>query len=117
MGSCHHITFIQQTHKTTNKMSEAEVNNDIAAEAPSAEELKSMKRSAEDSEIEAKKLKTANGKHEEDVEEEEDEEEEDIGEEEEDLDGEGEDELDEEDGGEDDEEGEEEGEGEEEEAE
>merc|ERR1712001_775042 len=103
MGSCHHITFIQQTHKTTNKMSEAEVNNDIAAEAPSAEELKSMKRSAEDSEIEAKKLKTANGKHEEDAEEEED-----IGEEEEDLDGEGEDDLDEEDGGEDDEEGEEE---------
>ena len=28
-------------------MSEAEVNNDIAAEAPSAEELKSKKRSAE----------------------------------------------------------------------
>ena len=55
----------------------------------------------QDSEIEAKKLKTANGKHEEDVEEEEDaEEEEDIGEEEEDLDGEGEDDLDEEDGGE-----------------
>merc|ERR1712226_351293 len=117
--SCHHITFIQQTHKTTNKMSEAEVNNDIAAEAPSAEELKSKKRSAEDSEVEAKKLKSENGKHEENVEEEEDaEEEEDIGEEEEDLDGEGEDDLDEEDGGEDDEEGEEEeGEGEEEEAE
>merc|ERR1712045_355002 len=94
-----------------NKMSEAEVNNDIAAEAPSAEELKSKKRSAEDSEIEAKKLKSENGKHEENVEEEEDaEEEEDIGEEEEDLDGEGEDDLDEE--GE-----EEEGEGEEEEAE
>merc|ERR1712062_586813 len=105
-------TFIQQTHKTTNKMSEAEVNNDVAAEAPSAEELKSKKRSAEDSEIEAKKLKGENGTHEEN------EEEEDIGEEEEDLDGEGEDDLDEEDGGEDDEEGEEEeGEGEEEEAE
>jgi len=115
-------------------MSEAEVNNDIAAEAPSAEELKSKKRSAEDSEIEAKKLKSENGKHEENVEEEEDaEEEEDIGEEEEDLDGEGEDDLDEEDGAEglfwvpghghfsteeNDEEGEEEeGEGEEEEAE
>ena len=55
----------------------------------------------QDSEIEAKKLKAENGKHEENVEEEEDaEEEEDIGEEEEDLDGEGEDDLDEEDGGE-----------------
>ena len=55
----------------------------------------------QDSEIEAKKLKAENGKHEENGEEEEDaEEEEDIGEEEEDLDGEGEDDLDEEDGGE-----------------
>merc|ERR1711902_53391 len=104
-------------NKTHNKMSEAGVKNDVAAEAPSAEELKSKKRSAEDSEIEAKKLKGENGTHEENGEEEEDaEEEEDIGEEEEDLDGEGEDDLDEEDGGEDDEEGEEE-EGEEEEAE
>jgi len=78
-------------------MSEAEVKNDVAAEAPSAEELKSKKRSAEESEIEAKKLKSENGKHEENGEEEEDaEEEEDIGEEEEDLDGEGEDDLDEE---------------------
>merc|ERR1711874_346354 len=109
----------QQIHKTHNKMSEAEVKNDVVANANSAEELKSKKRSAEDSEIEAKKLKAENGKHEENGEEEEDaEEEEDIGEEEEDLDGEGEDDLDEEDGGEDDEEGEEEeGEGEEEEAE
>merc|ERR1711892_586403 len=79
-----------------NKMSDAEVKNNVAAEAPTAEELKAQKRSAEDAE-----------------------EEEDIdGEEEEDLDGEGEEDLDEEDGGEDDEEGEEEeGEGEEEEGE
>merc|ERR1711971_193037 len=105
----------------TDTMSDAEVKNDIAAEAPSAEELKSQKRSAEDDDVDVKKQKTENGKHdEENGEDEEDaEEEEDIdGEEEEDLDGEGEDDLDEEDGGEDDEEGEEEeGEGEEEEGE
>ena len=60
-----------------------------------------LKFTFQDSEIEAKKLKAENGKHEENGEEEEDaEEEEDIGEEEEDLDGEGEDDLDEEDGGE-----------------
>merc|ERR1712156_1274598 len=95
-----HTTNTQKQHK----MSEAEVNNDVAANANSAEELKSKKRSAEDSEIEAKKLKAENGKHEENGEEEEDAEEEED--------------LDEEDGGEDDEEGEEEeGEGEEEEAE
>merc|ERR1712130_545977 len=104
-----------------NKMSDAEVKNNVAAEAPTAEELKAQKRSAEDDDVDVKKQKTENGEHdEENGEDEEDgEEEEDIdGEEEEDLDGEGEDDLDEEDGGEDDEEGEEEeGEGEEEEGE
>merc|ERR1711910_74730 len=101
---------------SSNKMSDAEVKNDVAAEAPSAEELKNKKRSAEDDDVDVKKQKVENGKHDEENGEEEDaEEEEDIdGEEEEDLDGEGEDDLDEEDGGEDDEEGEEEeGEGEE----
>merc|ERR1711910_236582 len=100
---------------SSNKMSDAEVKNDVAAEAPSAEELKNKKRSAEDDDVDVKKQKVENGKHDE----EDAEEEEDIdGEEEEDLDGEGEDDLDEEDGGEDDEEGEEEeGEGEEEEGE
>merc|ERR1739842_47908 len=106
---------------TADTMSDAEVKNNVAAEAPTAEELKAKKRSAEDDDVDVKKQKTENGKHdEENGEDEEDgEEEEDIdGEEEEDLDGEGEDDLDEEDGGEDDEEGEEEeGEGEEEEAE
>merc|ERR1712117_968539 len=98
-----------------NKMSDAEVKNNVAAEAPTAEELKAQKRSAEDDDVDVKKQKTENGKHDE----ENGEDEEDIdGEEEEDLDGEGEDDLDEEDGGEDDEEGEEEeGEGEEEEGE
>jgi len=85
-------------------MSDAEVKNDVAAEAPTAEELKAKKRSAEDDDVDVKKQKTENGKHDEengDDEDEEAEEEEDIdGEEEEDLDGEGEDELDEEDGGE-----------------
>merc|ERR1712013_12005 len=106
---------------SANTMSDAEVKNNVAAEAPTAEELKAKKRSAEDDDVDVKKQKTENGKHdEENGEDEEDgEEEEDIdGEEEEDLDGEGEDDLDEEDGGEDDEEGEEEeGEGEEEEGE
>merc|ERR1711892_877227 len=94
-----------------NKMSDAEVKNNVAAEAPTAEELKAQKRSAEDDDVDVKKQKTENGKYdEENGEDEEDaEEEEDIdGEEEEDLDGEGEDDLDKEDGGEDDEEGEEE---------
>merc|ERR1711981_240738 len=104
-----------------NTMSDAEVKNNVAAEAPTAEELKAQKRSAEDDDVDVKKQKTENGKHEEEngEDEEDAEEEEDIdGEEEEDLDGEGEDDLDEEDGGEDDEEGEEEeGEGEEEEGE
>jgi len=84
-------------------MSDAEVKNNVAAEAPTAEELKAQKRSAEDDDVDVKKQKTENGKHdEENGEDEEDaEEEEDIdGEEEEDLDGEGEDDLDEEDGGE-----------------
>merc|ERR1719150_3637439 len=84
-------------------MSDAEVKNNVAAEAPTAEELKAKKRSAEDDDVDVKKQKTENGKHdEENGEDEEDgEEEEDIdGEEEEDLDGEGEDDLDEEDGGE-----------------
>jgi hypothetical protein len=84
-------------------MSDAEVKNDVASEAPSAEELKNKKRSAEDDDVDVKKQKVENGKHdEENGEDEEDaEEEEDIdGEEEEDLDGEGEDDLDEEDGGE-----------------
>merc|ERR1712013_492973 len=98
---------------SANTMSDAEVKNNVAAEAPTAEELKAKKRSAEDDDVDVKKQKTENGKHdEENGEDEEDgEEEEDIdGEEEEDLDGEGEDDLDEEDG----EEGEEEeGEGEE----
>merc|ERR1711976_557432 len=82
--SAEHIYCCENILKSQATMSDAEVKNDVAAEAPSAEELKAKKRTAED------------------------EEEEDIGEEEEDLDGEGEDELDEEDGGEDDEEGEEE---------
>merc|ERR1712050_270344 len=95
---------------SANTMSDAEVKNNVAAEAPTAEELKAKKRSAEDDDVDVKKQKTENGKHdEENGEDEEDgEEEEDIDGEEEDLDGEGEDDLDEEDGGEDDEEGEEE---------
>merc|ERR1712130_597273 len=97
----------------TDTMSDAEVKNDVAAEAPSAEELKAQKRSAEDDEVDHKKQKTENGSKE-DAEEEEDID----GEEEEDVDGEGEEDLDEEEGGEDDEEGEEdEGEGEEDEGE
>merc|ERR1712020_629525 len=82
----------------TDTMSDAEVKNDVAAEAPSAEELKAQKRSAEDDEVDHKKQKTENGSNgaaEED------------GEEEEDVDGEGEEDLDEEEGAEDDEEGEE----------
>merc|ERR1711878_227047 len=85
----------------THTMSDAEVKNDVA-EAPSAEDLKAKKRSAEDDDVDVKKLKTENGHDAENGEDEED------AEEEEDLGGEGEDELDEEDGGEDDEEGEEE---------
>merc|ERR1712243_291093 len=122
MGSdSDHKTPLHLPHTSANTMSDAEVKNNVAAEAPTAEELKAKKRSAEDDDVDVKKQKTENGKHdEENGEDEEDgEEEEDIdGEEEEDLDGEGEDDLDEEDGGEDDEEGEEEeGEGEEEEGE
>merc|ERR1712013_110221 len=91
---------------SANTMSDAEVKNNVAAEAPTAEELKAKKRSAEDDDVDVKKQKTENGKHDEENGEDED------------LDGEGEDDLDEEDGGEDDEEGEEEeGEGEEEEGE
>merc|ERR1711976_1143554 len=71
--SAEHIYCCENILKSQHKMSDAEVKNDVAAEAPSAEELKAKKRSAEDD---------------------------DLGEEEEDLDGEGEDELDEEDGGE-----------------
>jgi len=106
-------------------MSDAEVKNDVAAEAPTAEELKGVKRAAEDGDDAVKKQKTeANGEgnghtvEEEDGEEEEEdgEEEEDLGEEEEDLEGEGDDDLDDENEGEEDEDGEEEeGEGEEEE--
>jgi len=89
---CDHL---QPTHT----MSDAEVKNDVA-EAPSAEDLKAKKRSAEDDDVDVKKQKTENGHDAENGEDEEDaEEEEDLGEEEEDLDGEGEDELDEEDGG------------------
>merc|ERR1712130_420723 len=84
---------------TADTMSDAEVKNDVAAEAPSAEELKAQKRSAEDDEVDHKKQKTENGSNgaaeEEDID----------GEEEEDVDGEGEEDLDEEEGGEDDEEG------------
>jgi len=106
----------------TDKMSEAQVNNDVVADAPSAEELKNLKRAAEDEEVDAKKQKT-NGANHEDAEDEENgegEEEEDLdGEEEEDLEGEGEDvEEDEEEGEGEDEEGEdEEGEGDEDEGE
>merc|ERR1711910_10303 len=70
----------------TDTMSDAEVKNDVAAEAPSAEELKAQKRSAEDDEVDHKKQKTENGSigaaAEEEGEEEED------AEEEEDIDGE-----------------------------
>merc|ERR1712243_79835 len=93
----------------TDTMSDAEVKNDVAAEAPSAEELKAQKRSAEDDEVDHKKQKTENGSNGATAED---------GGEEEDVDGEGEEDLDEEEGGEDDEEGEEEeGEGEEDEGE
>merc|ERR1711892_529990 len=86
------------------KMSEAQVKNDVVAEAPSAEELKNLKRAAEDDEVDSKKQKT-NGANHEDAEEEEDLD----GEEEEDLEGEGEDvEEDEEEGEGEDEEGEDE---------
>merc|ERR1711915_806351 len=105
---------ISKIQISQNTMSDAEVKNDVAAEAPTAEELKAQKRSAEDDDVDVKKQKVENGEDEEEAEDEEDID----GEEEEDLDGEGEEELDEEDGGEDDEEGEEEeGEGEEEEGE
>jgi len=101
-----HKTPLHLHHTTTNTMSDAEVKNDVAAEAPTAEELKAQKRSAEDDEVDHKKQKTENGSNgataEDEGEEEEDaEEEEDIdGEEEEDVDGEGEEDLDEEEGGE-----------------
>merc|ERR1711955_146461 len=99
---------------TTNTMSDAEVKNDVAAEAPTAEELKAQKRSAEDDEVDHKKQKTENGSNGATAEDEGDID----GEEEEDVDGEGEEDLDEEEGGEDDEEGvEDEGEGEEDEGE
>merc|ERR1711872_104429 len=48
-----------------NKMSDAEVKNNVAAEAPTAEELKAQKRSAEDDDVDVKKQKTENGKHDE----------------------------------------------------
>merc|ERR1712193_304748 len=92
------------------KMSETEVKTD----APTAEEIKGTKRTAEDELDVAKKQKTENGSNGADVEEEEDVDEEDeeaLGEEEE---GEGEEDLDEEAEGEEGEE-EEDGEGEEEE--
>jgi len=82
-------------------MSEAEVKNGVAQEAPKAEDLKAKKRSAEDDDVDVKKQKKENGHDAENGEDDEEaEEEEDLGDEEEDLDGEGEDELDEEDGGE-----------------
>merc|ERR1712147_622018 len=98
-----YIVVIQKKPlKTPHTMSEAEVKNGVATKAPTAEDLKAKKRSAEDDDVDVKKQKTENGH---DAENGEDDEEAD---EEEDLEGEGEDELDEEDGGEDDEEGEEE---------
>merc|ERR1712240_411201 len=93
-----HKTPLHLHHTTTNTMSDAEVKNDVAAEAPTAEELKAQKRSAEDDEVDHKKQKTENGSNGATAE--------DEGEE--DVDGEGEEDLDEEEGGEDDEEGEEE---------
>merc|ERR1711912_212582 len=90
--SAEHIYCCENILKSQATMSDAEVKNDVAAEAPSAEELKAKKRTAEDDDVDVKKQKTENG--EENGEDEEAEE--------------GEDELDEEDGGEDDEEGEEE---------
>merc|ERR1711981_276971 len=87
---------------TADTMADAEVKNDVAAEAPSAEELKAQKRSAEDDEVDHKKQKTENGSNGAAAE----------------VEGEEEEDLDEEEGGEDDEEGEEdEGEGEEDEGE
>merc|ERR1712215_150306 len=101
-----HKTPLHLHHTTTNTMSDAEVKNDVAAEAPTAEELKAQKRSAEDDEVDHKKQKTENGSNGATAE--------DEGEEEEDA----EEDQDEEEGGEDDEEGEEEeGEGEEDEGE
>merc|ERR1712038_981961 len=94
---------ISKIQISQNTMSDAEVKNDVAAEAPTAEELKAQKRSAEDDDVDVKKQKVENRKHDEEngEDEEEAEDEEDIdGEEEEDLDGEGEEDLDEEDGGE-----------------
>merc|ERR1711936_654632 len=89
-----HKLLTRKPAKSPHKMSDAEVKNNVATEAPTAEELKAKKRAAEDDDVDVKKQKTENGKHdEENGEDEEDaEEEEDIdGEEEEDLDGEGED--------------------------
>merc|ERR1712013_150528 len=50
---------------SANTMSDAEVKNNVAAEAPTAEELKAKKRSAEDDDVDVKKQKTENGKHDE----------------------------------------------------
>merc|ERR1712112_128747 len=92
-----HRTSLHLHHRNTNTMSDAEVKNDVAAEAPTAEELKAQKRSAEDDEVDHKKQKTENGSNgataEDEGEEEEDAEEEEV-------DGEGEEDLDEEEGGE-----------------
>merc|ERR1712227_1106528 len=109
LQSSTYIVVIQKTPISPHTMSDAEVKNGVAAEAPSAEDLKGKKRSAEDDDVDVKKQKTENGHDAENGDDDEEaEEEEDLGDEEEDLEGEGEDELDEEDGAEDDEEGEEE---------
>merc|ERR1712126_733185 len=77
-----HKTPLHLHHTTTNTMSDAEVKNGVAAEAPTTEELKAQKRSAEDDEVDHKKQKTENGSNgataEEGEEEEDAEEEEDI---------------------------------------
>merc|ERR1712212_1291502 len=68
MGKQPGCTSEQKTSLASNKqlntadtMSDAEVKNDVAAEAPTAEELKAQKRSAEDDEVDHKKQKTENG--------------------------------------------------------
>merc|ERR1712137_970124 len=107
--AAHILLWSRKTWVSPHTMSDAEVKNGVAAEAPSAEDLKAKKRSAEDDDVDVKKQKTENGHDAENGDDDEEaEEEEDLGDEEEDLEGEGEDELDEEDGAEDDEEGEEE---------
>merc|ERR1712137_1064017 len=106
--AAHILLWSRKTPISPHTMSDAEVKNGVAAEAPSAEDLKAKKRSAEDDDVDVKKQKTENGHDAENGDDDEEaEEEEDLGEEE-DLEGKGEDELDEEDGAEDDEEGEEE---------